>query len=174
MPRKKQTKTCTQIETREQMESIVGQVTQTTISIDAMKAEMDQRITEIRKDYEGRLSAAEMELDDLMAVALDWAERNPDAFGASRSVEMTHAVVGFRTGMPSISMLRGWNQEKCLAVLPEEYVRTKREPNKEKLIADRDTLKEVGLARLGYKVSQAETFFVDPKRETPANAKQVA
>ena len=47
-----------------------------------------------------------------------------------------------------------------------DYIRAKTEPDKEKLLADREKLGDEGLAELGVAVVQDETFFLEVKRET--------
>ena len=51
--------------------------------------------------------------------------------------------------------------------LGARYVRIKEEIDKDRLLADRETLGKDKMASMGVEVVQDESFFVDPKRETP-------
>jgi phage host-nuclease inhibitor protein Gam len=73
--------------------------------------------------------------------------------------------------MPTLKTLKGWTWalvlERIGALRLTQYIRTKSEPDKEKLLADREKLGD-RLTEVGVQVVQAETFFVDPKREALA------
>jgi phage host-nuclease inhibitor protein Gam len=165
------------IKTREEMEGLVGRIAALTIERDELKAQMDGYILEVRERYDNQLGGIGKKLDELMALAQDWAEGNPEAFGAAKSIDMTHGTVGFRTGMPKLKTVAGYTwdlvKERILH-LSAPYTRTEVSVNKEQLLADRETLGESGLRRLGVKVVQDESFFVDPKREKVEAAKQTA
>jgi phage host-nuclease inhibitor protein Gam len=154
------------IQTREEMERLVGQLCALTIQSDERRAEMDRRIMEIRAEYEAQLAVADQELQQLMALARDWAESHPEEFAGRKSIDMTHGTVGFRTGQPTLRTVSGWTWSRVLEGLGPLYIRVKQEPNKEAILADRDILGPVGLRQLGLRVDQPEAFFVEPKRET--------
>lgn len=158
------------IETREEMESLVGEIAALAIERDAMTAEMEGRIQSIRAEYEARLVENQAMTKDKMLIAADWAMRHPEAFGKNKSVEMVHAVVGFRTGTPMLKTLSGWTWAKVKTWLEQNrngYTRSDVVVNKELILADRKLLGEAGLRQMGVKVAQDESFFVEPKREQP-------
>jgi phage host-nuclease inhibitor protein Gam len=153
------------IQTREQMEACVGDICRLTIFMDQTKALMDQRLTEIRSEYEEQLAGADEKINQLMALARDWAESHQEAFGPRKSIDMMHGTVGFRTGQPTLKTATGWTWARVLEVLSPCYIRTKQEPAKENILADRDILGADGLRKFGLRVDQSESFFVEPTRD---------
>lgn len=152
---------------REGMEALVHEICELTIQKDSTTVLMDQELAFVRGKYEARLAEYGERLEARMAVAKDWCERNPEEFGARKSIEMTHGTVGFRTGTPKLRPLSGWTWEKVKNVagmiLPD-YIRTKAEVDKERILADREILAPM-LGKIGVRVDQDESFFVEPKRE---------
>lgn len=155
-------------QSREDMEALVGEIAALTIERDAMTVELDGRLQAIRAEYEARLAETALHIESKLAAAQLWAAANPAAFGSKKSIEMVHAVVGFRVGMPRLKTLRGCTWSFVLEQLArfrlQQYIRCKSEPDKERIIADREKLAE-RLDALGVVVVQDETFFVEPKRE---------
>lgn len=170
--------TMDEIETREEMEATVERIARATIARDGLMAEMDHELTEIRARYEPQITAYGQELDAAMALAQRWAEANPAEFNGRKSIDMMHGVVGFRTGTPKLKLLSGWTWTKVLDVLKlnkvVEFVRTKEEVDKECILANRETISEDTLKRIGVKVVQDESFFVEPKRDDPSVARKIA
>ncbi len=156
------------VRTREEMESLVGEITALKTREQKLTAEMNKRINDIRVDYDAALSGIAEEIDGKMALARDWAEAHPSEFGSGKSIDMTHGQVGWRTGNPTLKTLAGWTWDRVLERLRAghwvKYLRIKQEPNKEALLADREA---VALHEVGCRVVQDEKFFVDPKIETP-------
>lgn len=140
---------------------------------DAREAEInsiiEQRCTEIRKEYDVELAGIHGAKGELFDRLQQYALENRDEFGDRKSMGFTHGIIGFRTGMPKIKLLKGFKWEAVTNLLIKklpDYVRTVNEPAKDKLLADRSLpvvakkLKEVGL-----EVVQDETFYVEPKKE---------
>lgn len=145
-----------------------------------MTAEMDLACAKIREKYQERLAALQAEkeaaFDKLQAYAM---ENQSELFAKKKSLEMTHGVIGFRTGTPKLKTSKGFTWAACLTLLKEimpEYVRSTEEIAKDRLLADRDgeLKREEGsepvsvrseMARCGILVVQDESFYVEPKRE---------
>jgi phage host-nuclease inhibitor protein Gam len=166
--------------TREAAERVVGEIARLTIQADALRAEMDDRLRTIRGEYEPRLVRLQDEVDRALKVVKFWADENPEAFGGRKSLELIHGTVGWRTGQPTLRTLSGWTWERVKEALAAtgmlEWIRTKSEVDREGIIAARASFGADGLRAIGLRVTQAETFFVEPKREPPveATAKVVA
>lgn len=152
--------------TREEMERLVGDICALVIFRDQTVALMNQRLMEIRAEYEVQLADAAKNLNQMLARAKAWADAHPEEFGPRKSIEMTHGTVGFRTGQPTLKPLKGWTWAKILPLLKECYIRTRREPDKEALLAARRDIGAAGFREVGLRIDQAETFFVEPKRDT--------
>lgn len=163
MPSKKTVKPA--IQTREEMEACIGNIATASIERDRLTVEMDNRIKQIREGYETALGALGTALDIYMDRAEAWATDHPAEFGDKRSIEMVHGIVGFRLGQPQVKPVRGVTWAEVTEALPDEFVRVKREANRDALLAKRDDLGPIGLAKYALKLVQDETFFVEPKRE---------
>lgn len=153
---------------REEMEALVGEIAALSIDRDSMTVEMDERLQAIRSEYEASLADNRLQLDAKLEAARLWALANPESFGEKKSIEMVHGIIGFRIGMPKLKTLRGctWNfvLEQLARLRLTNYIRSKAEPDRERIIADRDKLSD-RLAALGVEVVQEEAFYVEPKRE---------
>lgn len=137
-----------------------------------INAIIEQECTQIRKRYQDDLTelkaVKELKYEKLMQYALE----NRDEFGDKKSLAFTHGLIGFRTGMPKLKLLKGFKWEAVTTLLLKklpDYVRTVHEPAKDKLIADRSEPEVVkNLEKVGLQVIQDETFYVEPKKEEVA------
>jgi phage host-nuclease inhibitor protein Gam len=173
--------TATPIKTREEMERLVGEITELQVRRQKYTAEMNGRITQIRAEYEAANATIDQELEARLALARDWAEVNIADFGKAKSLVLTHGVVGWRTGQPTLKTLKGFTWDKVLERLrtivnfSAVYVRRKEEVNRAKLIEDREILGAEALQMIGVQVVQEETFFVASDIEAPEpKAQEVA
>jgi phage host-nuclease inhibitor protein Gam len=122
--------------------------------------------------YNHQIKSLQDEIRIKVAALQAWSNANPKEFGDAKSIRLPSGTLGFRTGQPTVKPLSKWTWEKVLAALKAHplmaglYVRTVEEVNREKLIADRDTLGAASLRDFGLKLDQGETFYVEPKLET--------
>lgn len=165
------------IKSREEIEALVGDLARLTNFQQQTTALMDQRITEVRAEYETQLAEAEQQKAALMEAARLWAEANPEEFGKTKSIEMLHGTMGWRLGNPTLKLVGKNTWAKVLEALKRlryrKFIRTKEEVDKAAIIARRRTIKPATLAALGVKVGQEDEFFVEPKLtevETKATA----
>ena len=133
-------------------------------------ARMDVEITKIRSRYEADLSLLQESKQDSFESLQNYAENHRDDFGKRKSLEFAHGILGFRTGTPKLKTRKGFTWASVLELLKikaADYVRTKEEPNKELLLANREKPELISLMpTIGIEVDQDETFFVEPKKET--------
>jgi phage host-nuclease inhibitor protein Gam len=92
-------------------------------------------------------------------------EQKSTLFNIRRSMQTAHGSIGFRTAKPKLMPLNdtSWPQilQNLKAQLPQ-YVRTKEEPAKDALLADKDKEQVASrLAHIGLQVVQDELFFID-------------
>lgn len=156
------------ITTREEMEALVGDIARLKTFQQQTTAAMDQRITEVRAEYEQQLGDAERDLAPMVESVRLWAEANPEAFGKHKSLDLLHGVIGWRVGMPTLKTLSGWTWDRVLERLKSlttysGFVRTKEEVDKASILAQRETLLPEDLRQMGVRVVQDESFFVEPK-----------
>lgn len=133
-------------------------------------AEMDAKFTKIRQQHQEELSELTTAKEEQFAVMEAFAmENREEHFSKRKSMDMVHGTLGFRTSNPSLKTLRGFTWASVTELLKEflpDYIRTKIEPDKEALLADRDSEQIASqFKRCGIVVNQGETFFVEPKKE---------
>lgn len=157
------------IETREELEAAMCRISARTIARDGLLAELEAEINEARSRYEPGITALGEEINADFESVNKWADSNPSAFAARKSIELMHGTLGYRTGQPRLKLLSGWTWNRVLEMLAvnrlHDYIRQKQEPDKERILAERDQLTDDLMKRVGIKVVQDETFFIEPKRE---------
>lgn len=157
-----------QLSSRNDMESAVAEVTAMKLRETELTAAMDKEITAIRSQYEDRMAEIRARLDTHVSALMAWAENNRSEFGKTKSLDAVHGTIGWRTGTPSLKTLSGWTWDRVLEKLEllglADYVRIKREVDKQKIIADRELFADgAGLKEIGVRCQQDDFFFVDPK-----------
>lgn len=157
------------IRSRAEMEQLAGQIVELKIKQQQFTAEMDDRINSVRAQFAAQLALLDDNMETAMEAARAWAEANPVEFNGAKSLELTQAVMGYRTGQPQLKTLSGWTWDRVLEKLKSlgagaaQFVRTKAEIDKQGLLASRETLGPGMLREIGVRVVQEETFFVEPK-----------
>lgn len=139
-------------------------------NLQKIEGTVEMKIVEIREKYQDDIA----KFKDAKAVAFErlqyFADKNPELFDKKRSYEMVHGRIGFRIGNPSLKTIKGFTWDAVVNLANEflpDYVRTKAEINKEALLADRDNTEVASLfTKIGVKVDQADSFYVEPKRES--------
>jgi phage host-nuclease inhibitor protein Gam len=152
----------------EAVEQIVGSLGREQISLAELMASMDREIDRVRERYAEKLGNVEAAIVLRLALLEAAAQANPEKFKDKKSVEFLSGTIGFRTGMPCLKTLAKWTWDKVLKRLVaekrEEFVQeVQPRVNKEAILTARDALGEKGLAALGVKVHQDETFYAEPK-----------
>jgi len=156
------------IATRAQAETLAGELRE--LAIDARKLQLEAESakkaidTEIGPPLE-KLRAIQAEKLELLE---GWAEANPSEFGAKKSLQFVHGLLGWRTGMPKLKLLPSWTWERVLSCLQSlnlsRYIRVSEEVNRQAIIDERDTVGPT-LHTFGVKIVQDEPFFFEPKIE---------
>lgn len=170
MAKKREKKTVYTGITSEQMEQAFADYAKADARQQKITAEMDIQMAKIREKWQDELAklaeTKETSFDILQAYAL---ENRDELFSKRKSLETTHGTLGFRTGTPTLKTRKGFTWASVLEMLKEflpNYVRTKEEPAKDKLLADREDEEVAALfPKVGVVVVQDETFFVEPKKE---------
>lgn len=138
-------------------------------ALSKVEAKMNEEINKIKSKYQDQVTDLTEDLEEPKEILETYATEQKDNWGKKKSLELLHTTIGFRTGMPKLKPEKGWNWTSITEVLKEkfsEYVRTVTEPNKEKLIADREADGfEAICKKAHFTVVQDETFYVEPKVE---------
>ena len=174
MARKSKTISTT-ISSREDLERRVGDYAKSTAKIAEIEAQMNLEIAKIREKFEGKISDIKDDADAVFDDLNAYASLHPEIFSAGRkSVDLLHGTIGFRTGQPRLSMPRGkTDDELCSSMLALPtvacFVRRTNVVDKSAVIgaisADQPSDSKTVLESIGFRVTQAERFFIDPKYE---------
>lgn len=136
-------------------------------------AKMDEEITKIREKYQDDLESCKaVEGTQLEVIETYCKEQKKVLFDKQRHIETAHGKVGFRMGTPKLKTLPKWTWDRVLERLEQimpDYVRKKKEVNKEALLDNRNSENVAPfLSQVGVYVDQDETFYVELKKEEAA------
>lgn len=152
----------------EDAESVFAEFALADAKIQKITAEMDSKIIKIRESYDSQLTDLKITKDESFEKLQHYAQANPELFSKKKSLEMTQGVIGFRTTPESVGKLKGFTWDAVTNMLKEflpNYIRVKEEPNKEAILKDKEEIKAL-FPKVGIKIEQSETFYVEPKKET--------
>lgn len=165
----------TSITSREDLERRVGEYAESTAKIAEIEAQMNLEIAKVREKFEGKISDIKASADTIFDDLNAYASLHPETFPAGRkSVDLIHGTLGFRTGQPSLSIPRGKTAEdlcNAMLALPAVacFVRRTNVVDKSAVIgaltSDKPSDSKAVLSSIGFRVTQAERFYVDPKYE---------
>ena len=130
-------------------------------------ATIDIETVRIREKYTEELQTLRQRMDENFAVLQAYCENHTELFQKRRSIELLHGTMGVHTGTPRLKPLRGYTWAavtRLLETLLPDYVRTEVTPAKDRLITDRDQLRDM-LPEVGLQCVQDESFFVETKQE---------
>jgi phage host-nuclease inhibitor protein Gam len=155
------------LKSRAEFDAVVDRLAAATVDLRKQEAARDQVLQDVRAEYEPAIVRLTAEIDAMALTLEKYADANRDELlpGKAKSGETALATFGFRFGNPTLKLLsKSWNWDKVVAELKKRalvhFVRTAEEPDKEAL---RQKLTPEQLAGVGCRVTQSETFYVEPK-----------
>ena len=154
--------------TREQAEEAMRLLAIETYKLDAEEAALNKELAAIRAKHEAEITAFQETIELLEAQVRSWADKNPETFAKKKSVDMVHGTYGYRTSPPSIKPVPGVTWEKVQAILDSkrpDFIRVKKEVDKDALLAARSLMTADDFAILGLRINQPEEFYADPKKD---------
>jgi phage host-nuclease inhibitor protein Gam len=135
-----------------------------------LAARLDAALLKLQSEAAPGLALCDTALTAKSDALRAWAESHPEEFSKGRkSIEFLSGTLGFRTGNPKLGLLsRAWNWDRVLEVLKsnpmyQTFVRTREEVDKEKLLATAAQEKCFDCGYMGMKITQDESFYVEPK-----------
>ena len=151
---------------RENAEEAFAQYNTCYSQLEIQQGKMNAELTAIKEKYENKIKDLQEKRDEHFEMLQAFAESSPDLFSTKKSLEFTHGTIGFRTGTPKLTCLKGYKWPAVFDLLKKkqwtDFIRVKEEVDKESLLAGRA---ELPLADVGLEVVQDETFFVQPALE---------
>lgn len=154
------------ITTRDEAEAVMNDLANMANNRRKLAVRLDAQILAAQDAAAPGLAACDADLQAKSDALRAWAEMHPEEFPKGRkSIEFLSGTLGFRTGTPKLSLLsRSFTWDKVLELMKRGgwtgFIRTKEEPDKESLLAQREVY---DLRAVGLKVTQDESFFVEPK-----------
>lgn len=134
-----------------------------------IEAEMEIQIVRIREKYQDDIQKLTTLMNEKFEILQTFAQQHPELFQKRKSIELTHGLIGYRTGTPKLKLLKGMNWAKVTDNLKHylpEYIRIIEEPAKDRILADKDLpIIQENLPKVGITIAQDETFYVEPKTE---------
>lgn len=154
--------------TLEDIDSVAGDIAVLTLERNKIKVEEDIQMQRIRVRYEPTLMEIDKQITERVQIVQAWADMHPEVFGKRRSIELSEATIGWRLGQPMLKPLAKWTWKRVTQTLENwtemsRFLRRKVEPDKEKIMGEREELGPDVLRLMGLRVTQSESFFVDPK-----------
>lgn len=154
------------IKSRDEAEAVMNDLAASANNRRRLVCRMDAAVLKIQEEAAPGIAACEADLQAKSDALRAWAEAHPEEFPKGRkSLEFLSGTLGFRTGTPKLALLsRAFTWEKVLELLRGKgwtgLIRTKQEVAKDAVIAQRDS--DLDLRTVGLKVTQDESFFVEP------------
>lgn len=158
------------LHTRDDAESCMTDLAHTINNQRKLVAQRDTLVLTINKKFESQLGECEIAIKEKSDALRAWAESNPDQFPKDRkSLDLTSGILGFRTGTPKLALIsRAFTWERVTELLRtawSQYVRIKEDVAKDLILSDyaQNILDDQSIRRVGLKVVQDESFYIDPK-----------
>ena len=155
------------LKNRTEFESVINSLASATVDLRKLEARRDEKLQVVREEHDPAIAALKEEIDAMALTVEKYADANRDELmpGKVKSSETALAHYGFRLGNPTLKLLsKSWSWEKVVAELKRRllsgYVRVTEEADKEAL---KSKLTPEQLAGVGLRITQSETFFVEPK-----------
>ncbi len=164
----------TVISTREQAESAMNELASIANNRRRIVANRDAEILAANEHYGSDIAICDTALQEKTGILKAWATTHPKEFPTGlKSISMPSGRLGFRTGTPKLALYsRAFTWAKVVGTLSmlagwDCFIRTTEEVDKEGIlgahsIAPDETEFDQQLKRVGLKVIQDETFYVEP------------
>lgn len=166
---------------RETADSAFADYAKSDAKIKKITAEIELQCAKVREKYAAELGMLTTERNKAFDTLQSFAtEQKQELFSKRKSLEMSHGIIGFRTGTPKLKTAKGHTWASVLELVKRimpGYVRTSEELAKDRLLADRELTVVVNsgenvavpmaeaMKSCGMQVVQEETFFVEAKNE---------
>lgn len=156
--------------TLEQAHEAAQRYTEIDTRLASIEARMNEEINKVKVKYQDEITALKEQVWEPVDLLQVFAEEQKGSWGKRRSMDLLHAVIGFRTGTPKVTKNKKFTWDGVTELVKKyfpELVRTQDELNKEGIIAfSKD---EAAFAKMRERcfidVCQDETFYVEPKKE---------
>ncbi len=131
----------TTISSIEELGEVLGEYATCVIERDAIKVELEKKIAELREAVRPQTESLDATEKALLSDMAAFCQEHPEIFpDGTKSVELAHGTIGFRTGMPKVTLKRGMSEDDLVQRLLEDgverWVRQVPALDKQKILAD--------------------------------------
>lgn len=154
--------------TKDEAFALADEVARDIVANRALVAERDQHIQDVQDKYNPLVEANDKAIDAKIAqIAVFAKAHRGELFGDRKSCDTPLAVLSFRYGNPTLKTLSSKDSwEEVAAALEadregKEFVKVKKDVDKRGLLK----MAAEWLAKFRLRVTQSETFAVDPKTD---------
>lgn len=187
------TKITVLLRTRESAEATIRDIVAAQLDREKLIAARDLELEKVGAKHNPSIDDLSARIDRDFELLEDWADNNPEEFGAAKSIAINGHRLGWRTGNPTVKTRGKLTMKTIVARLVEaggelakKFIRTKPELNKEAVLElqriaegrspafetlDEDQRAEAqaaarsALKEIGVTVQQTEAFYFEPDRE---------
>lgn len=156
--------------TLEQAENAAQLFAQASNRLSTIEAAMNKAIEQVRSKYQEEITQLRQQQEDVMPTLEAYAISTKDTW-EGRSINLTHARIGFRLGTPKVDKKKGFTWDAILALvkanknLAKDFVRVKEELDKKAILEADQKTKDTLEAKAQIVIVQDETFFVEEHKE---------
>lgn len=143
-----------------------------TAYIKKREAELNEKITQLKQKFDIDTAEAQTEIEVLRSDIEKFCIDNKYEFENNRTKEFVNGKIGFRVNPPKVLQLNkkfsvSNSIDLIKTVFKGIYLRIKEEIDKDKILADyrEQNLTDQQLAKVGLRIDQGETFFIEPSWE---------
>lgn len=174
--------------------ALVNELAQLEIEQRTLAAQRDARLAAIEAEFDAQLAPITEKIKGRVALAAAYAREHRTELLAkdAKSARTTLATYGWRTGNRTVALLGHYTTETVIARLKQtglgRFIRTREEIARDAILAMSRNGKTVtlhaaapgrrprhiALARAGLRITQAETFYVEPHAATAETLKLTA
>ena len=160
----------TTLESFEEVDHALFEMAQQKAYIQEQEAKLNEEQQRLRNDCDRMTEKARARSAQLEQNIESFCRLHKEDFEKTRSKDLTHGSVGFRTNPNKVSLLnRKYNWKTVIELLKKlrlgKFIRQTEEPDKEAILtayATEDVTDE-RLAAVGLKIDKSETFNIDIK-----------
>ena len=158
------------IQTVDGLRIVVNALVERQTRLERKKAALALRIAQLNTEFDEENAENVAHIEAMTAAAHLYCDGHRDIFPEDRkSMEFGNATIGFRKNPPKVDKVVNKDTFEAIAkrllTVPwgAPFVRTgEPEVNKESLLSEQANLDEAALRAVGIKITQGETFFIEP------------
>ncbi len=155
----------TEVISPEQAERFMTQYAKASTELKKIEAKIEKATQKVVEGYQESIDDLKSQQAEAFEKLEVFCEANPDLFADRKSFEMSTGRVGYQTGNPKLTTMKGFTWASVVPLVKsklKDFLRTKVEIDKASLLSKRDDAAIVKkMNACGIEVVQDETFYVE-------------